>query len=72
MTETVKITTPFITLGQFLKLIKVVDCGAAVKQFLNAYRVQVNSTLETRRGRKLYPKDVITIDKTQSYEITND
>jgi len=51
-----------IRLGQFLKLASLVDSGAAVKPLLAYGRVQVNGEAESRRGRRLVPGDVVTLD----------
>lgn len=58
----VEITTPFITLGQLLKLTDTVDSGGMVKAFLREQNVIVNENEEKRRGRKLYPNDVVQIN----------
>ena len=55
----IKISTEYITLGQFLKLADVIDTGGAVKWFLQEYEVYVNQELENRRGRKLYANDIV-------------
>ena len=51
----VKISTEFITLGQFLKFAGLISSGALAKGFLLEEKVFVNNELENRRGRKLYP-----------------
>ncbi|HEX6593313.1 MAG TPA: S4 domain-containing protein YaaA [Bacillota bacterium] len=62
MQKKVEITTPFITLGQLLKLTDTVDSGGMVKAFLREQNVIVNENEEKRRGRKLYPNDVVQIN----------
>ncbi|SHJ77328.1 ribosome-associated protein [Anaerobranca californiensis DSM 14826] len=57
----VKIETEFIQLQQFLKLINVVESGGQGKIFIQEGNIKVNGEIETRRGRKLYPNDKITI-----------
>lgn len=59
MAQSVKITTPYITLGQLLKLVNLIDNGGAAKAFLAEHEVRVNGEQDQRRGRKLYPGDVI-------------
>ena len=61
MTE-IPITSDFITLGQFLKLAGFVDSGGEVKLYLTATSIQVNGEHDNRRGRKLYPGDVISVE----------
>ncbi len=51
----VPITTPYITLGQFLKLVGLIDNGGEAKIYLQCQSVFVNGKKENRRGRKLYP-----------------
>ena len=63
--ENIKITTEFITLGQLLKIKDYISSGGAAKYFLVENEVFVNNELEQRRGRKLYPNDVIKIDNKE-------
>ncbi|MCV3743787.1 RNA-binding S4 domain-containing protein [Ureaplasma sp. ES3154-GEN] len=58
----VLINTPYITLGQFLKLANFVSSGSEVKFFLMHNRVLVNNEHDERRGRKLYDYDKVLID----------
>lgn len=51
---TIEITTPFLTLGQFLKEAGLIDSGGAAKWYLGENSVTVNGAAEERRGRKLY------------------
>jgi S4 domain protein YaaA len=60
--ERVKITTEFITLGQFLKLLNIFDSGGMIKGYLKEEGVFVNGEIEHRRGRKLYPNDSIELE----------
>ncbi|MCC6454942.1 MAG: RNA-binding S4 domain-containing protein [Caldilineaceae bacterium] len=52
----------YIKLDQFLKLAGVVETGGEAKHLILSGQVWVNGTIETRRGRKLYHGDVVTID----------
>ena len=54
--EKVKISTEFIKLDQFLKWLAIVDSGSEAKQVILDGMVKVNSDVETRRGRKIYPE----------------
>lgn len=56
-----KITTDYITLQQLLKIEDVISSGGEAKYFLAENEVFVNDELENRRGRKLYPGDVIKV-----------
>ena len=60
-THTITLKTEFITLGQILKLSRVVSTGGEVKAYLASNKVLVNQSEENRRGRKLYKGDVIEL-----------
>ena len=64
-THNIILKTEFITLGQLLKLAKVVSTGGEVKSYLRENVVIVNNTQEDRRGRKLYKGDVIEVNKNK-------
>ncbi|MGE5553844.1 MAG: RNA-binding S4 domain-containing protein [Betaproteobacteria bacterium] len=55
----VVIHTPHIELDQFLKWAGMTGTGGGAKELVAAGKVRVNGELETRRGRKLYPGDVV-------------
>lgn len=67
--EEVKITSKFITLAQFLKFVDIVPSGGIVKLFLADGNVKVNGEIETRRGRKLYPSDIISVIDGGSFKL---
>ena len=50
-----------ITLGQALKAADVVGSGGEAKVLIQAGEVLVNGEVETRRGRKLVPGDVVEV-----------
>jgi ribosome-associated protein len=50
-----------IRLDQFLKLQGIAGTGGQAKLLIQDGAVAVNGQLETRRGRKLQPGDVVTI-----------
>lgn len=60
--EDIKITTEYITLQQLLKIGNVISSGGEAKFYLAENKVLVNDVLEARRGRKLYPNDIIKVD----------
>ncbi|TVR11214.1 MAG: RNA-binding S4 domain-containing protein [Phormidium sp. GEM2.Bin31] len=60
-----------IKLDQFLKWVAVVSTGGEAKLLIQDGEVQVNGTVETRRGRKLVPGDVVRV-RGQSYEVAKD
>lgn len=66
--EKIKIYTPYIKLGQFLKLIDAVSSGGQEKIFLLTKIIKVNGEKENRRGRKLVIGDKIDIEG-KGYEI---
>jgi len=56
-----KINTEYITLGDFVKLLNILDSGGMVKVFLQDEGARVNGEMEHRRGRKLYPNDTVEV-----------
>ncbi|MEC5425054.1 S4 domain-containing protein YaaA [Virgibacillus sp. C22-A2] len=71
MQENIEIKTDYITLGQFIKLANILESGGMVKAFLQDAGVLVNGELEHRRGRKLYPDDVVEIEDIGSYIVSS-
>lgn len=71
MAEELKLKTPYITLGQLLKIADVISSGGQAKWFLaeHADQILVNGEHENRRGRKLYPGDLITIAQYGEYHL---
>ena len=65
----IKITTEYITLGQFLKFASITGSGGETKIFLADYEIKVNSELEARRGKKLRINDVIEVEEFGKYII---
>lgn len=66
--KTLKITTEYITLQQFLKIENFISSGGEAKYYLQDNNVYVNNELENRRGRKLYPGYIILVEE-QEFEI---
>ncbi len=66
--EQVKISSEYITLGQFLKFVGIIDCGSYAKVFLSENLVEINGVDDQRRGRKIYPGDVVKV-LNKSYEV---
>ncbi|BBH23382.1 hypothetical protein Back11_47270 [Paenibacillus baekrokdamisoli] len=58
----VEISTEYIALGQFLKLAGCIDTGGAAKFFLQEKKVVINGEPDDRRGRKLYPGDLVEVE----------
>ena len=59
----VPIHTPYITLGQLLKLVDLVSSGGEAREFLFTHSILVDGVEENRRGKKLYPDTEICIDQ---------
>lgn len=57
------ITSEYITLGQFLKYENLIESGGSVKFFLEEIPVFINGEQDNRRGRKLYPGDIVSIEE---------
>lgn len=58
----IKITTEYVTLGQFLKMTDWIDSGGQAKVAVKTLNIFVNDEKEDRRGRKLYPGDNVKIE----------
>ncbi|WP_081674691.1 MULTISPECIES: S4 domain-containing protein YaaA [Virgibacillus] len=70
--EKITIQTEYIALGQFIKLINVLDSGGMVKAYLQDVGVLVNGEREHRRGRKLYPGDVVELEEAGRFIVASD
>lgn len=66
----VKISTEYITLGQFLKFADVITNGGEAKQFIMTNKIYVNNELTTQRGKKLRDKDIVNINNSLFFEIS--
>jgi len=66
--EKIRISTDYITLGQFLKLCNAVDGGGEAKMIISEGLVKVNDEIDTRRGRKLYENDIVAYNG-QEYQV---
>ncbi len=60
--ENIKIKGEFITLQQLLKVESIITSGGEIKIYLLDNIVLVNGERETRRGRKLYPGDIVKVE----------
>lgn len=58
--DKVRIETPAIELGQFLKWAGLVETGGHARFVINNGEVSVNGQLETRHGRRLMYGDEVT------------
>jgi ribosome-associated protein len=62
-------TGDYITLGQFLKFVHIIDEGGLAKWYLSTHSTMVNGQPENRRGRKLRAGDVVVLDDKRSYRL---
>ena len=60
--------TEFMTLNVLLKIEDIIETGGMAKIYLQENIVLVNDEPENRRGRKLYPGDVVKASG-QTFEI---
>lgn len=58
----IQLKTPYITLGQLLKITDWIGSGGEAKTAVKTLKISVNGEREDRRGRKLYPGDTVTIE----------
>ena len=58
----IKIQTEYITLGQLIKFLSLVNSGGEVKFFLMENQIVLNNEIENRRGKKIYPDDIVKIN----------
>ena len=65
----VHIQTPFITLGQLLKEESIISTGGQAKWCLRENTVLVNQEPDDRRGRKLYPGDIVAVPSGERFVI---
>lgn len=64
-----KIDSEYIKLDSFLKAVNAVSSGGEAKMIISEGMVKVNGEAEVRRGRKLYPGDLVeTSGKTFKVE----
>lgn len=60
--QEITIRDEYIKLGQALKLAGLVGSGTEAKMLVQDGLVSVNGEVDVRRGRKLYPGDVFSMD----------
>lgn len=69
ISEKISIDTDYIKLDSFLKLANLVMSGGEAKIVIQEGQISVNGAVETRRGRKLYPGDTITLTGSAGFVI---
>ena len=60
-TVSLKPGEPYLTLNVLLKITGIIATGGMAKMFLEENQVLVNGESENRRGRKLYPGDIVEV-----------
>ncbi|MCP1111115.1 ribosome-associated protein [Lachnospiraceae bacterium PF1-21] len=63
--EIIHLRDEFIKLGQALKAAGLVSSGVEAKDVIIDGQVKVNGEVEMRRGKKLYPGDLVEYDGEQ-------
>lgn len=58
----IKITTEYITLGQFLKHANLISTGGQARDYIAENTIKVNTDVTEQRGKKLYPGDNVEIN----------
>ncbi|NLB49329.1 MAG: RNA-binding S4 domain-containing protein [Erysipelotrichia bacterium] len=61
-TTEIEIKTDHLELQQLLKIVGLISTGGEAKIYRAQHDVKVNGEKENRRGRKLFPHDVVTIE----------
>ena len=69
--EKIQIKDEFIKMGQLLKLANLVESGAMAKEVIEEGLVKYNGEVEYRRGKKVYPGDIVEFNG-ESVTVTND
>ena len=63
--EEFKIKDEYIKLGQLLKAAGLADSGVTAKEVIINGEVKVNGEVDTRRGKKLVPGDVVEFEENR-------
>ena len=68
----ISISSEYIKLDSFLKLADCVSTGGTAKAVLQDGAVKVNREPEERRGRKLYPGDIVEVEGCGSFQVAGE
>ncbi|UZX31508.1 S4 domain-containing protein YaaA [Lactobacillus helsingborgensis] len=68
MIKEFKLTSEYITLGQFLKEESIISSGGQAKWYLQDNPVLLNGVKEQRRGKKLRSGDKLEVNQ-EAYEL---
>ena len=66
--EKIEIRTESINLDQLLKWANIAATGGEEKHLIQSGEVLINGIVETRRGKKVYRNDVVTVSG-QSFKV---
>jgi ribosome-associated protein len=61
------IKSEFIKMDQLLKYANITATGGESKHLIKNNFVKYNGEIDDRRGKKVYPGDIVTIDLTENY-----
>jgi|LSQX01.2.fsa_nt_gb ribosome-associated protein len=59
------IHTDHISLDQLLKWGNIASTGGEAKLLIKNGKVKINGEIETRRGKKVVPGDIVTVDEIE-------
>lgn len=65
-----RLSTEFITLAALLKLAGITGSGGEAKQLIQHELVSLNGVVDSRRGAKVRPGDVVTVQSSPPATIT--
>ncbi|AIS08326.1 hypothetical protein LACWKB8_0003 [Lactobacillus sp. wkB8] len=68
MIKEFKLTSEYITLGQFLKEESIISSGGQAKWYLQDNPILLNGVKEQRRGKKLRSGDKLEVNQ-ETYEL---
>lgn len=63
--QTIYIRDDYIKLGQALKLSGLADSGVVAKEYIIEGKVSLNGAVETQRGKKCVPGDIISFQNEE-------
>ena len=63
----IRLKEEYIKLGQALKAANLAEDGVDAKYKIQDGLVKVNEEVDTRRGRKLYAGDIVSVEDDQIY-----
>jgi ribosome-associated protein YbcJ (S4-like RNA binding protein) len=70
--QEIRITTEYVTLGQFLKLSNIISSGGQAQPFLAEVPILGNGEVDQRRGRKLRDGDINDVEDYGQFIMKNE